>query len=144
MARFKADMPDDLMKQLSKVSGGKMPQEMLKAGADVVLGNIKQNMPDAIRHSSGMMSCLYETKVYSTPSDNSINIKIGFDGYFFNSKGKKTPAPLVANVFEYGRSGKSFPKQPFMRKSFNRQQITEAMKNVQKKYISGGDDSEQS
>ena len=55
--------------------------------------------------------------------------KIGFYGYFINHRGKRTPAPLVANMFEYGRS--NFLKRPFFRKSFNEQQIFRAMKKQQ-------------
>ena len=139
MAKFRADLPGELMKQLSELESGEMPSEMLKAGAEVVRENIEKNLPDGIKNSEGMMSCLSETKVYSTPSDDALNIKVGFSGYFINENGKKTPAPLVANVFEYGRSDRRFPKQPFMRKSFSKKQITAAMNEVQKKYIPGGD-----
>ena len=50
-------------------------------------------------------------------------------------KTQSVPAPLVANVFEYGRSTSEFPKQPFMRKSFNKAAITKAMEAAQKKFI---------
>ena len=66
-------------------------------------------------------------------------------GYFMNSKqetfshinenGEAVPAPLVANVFEYGRSGEPFPKQPFIRKSFKKSAIQKAMEKEQKKYL---------
>jgi len=138
MAGFKADIPEELMKQLSKLEKGTMPQEMLKAGAEEVMSSIRANVPQGIRDSD-MMSCLSETEIYETPTDGGVNIKVGFSGYFTNEKGKKTPAPLVANLYEYGRSNAPFPKQPFMRRSFNRQRINAAMKAVQNKYIPGGD-----
>ena len=84
-----------------------------------------------------MMKCLKITKTYKTPSDDGINTKVGFFGYFKNENGRLTPAPLVANVFEYGRSNLPFPKQPFMRKSFKKKEIEDAMLKAQKQ-ASGG------
>ena len=43
----------------------------------------------------------------------------------------------VANMFEYGSSKKNYPKHPFFRKSFKKEQIMQAMKEAQKK-LSGG------
>jgi hypothetical protein len=88
-----------------------------------------------MKSSPQLMACLCTTRPYETPSDDAINMKVGFAGYFTNEDGEKTPAPLVANVFEYGRSNSPFPKQPFMRKSFNKAAITKAMEQAQKKYI---------
>ena len=99
--------------------------EMTKAGAEVVESNILASLPKGIRNSK-MMDCLKITKTYKTPSDDGINTKVGFYGYFENEDGKIVPAPLVANVFEYGRSNSPFPKQPFMRKSFKKAQIEKA------------------
>jgi hypothetical protein len=79
------------------------------------------------------MKCLKITKTYKTPTDEGINTKVAFYGYFINSKGKEVPAPLVVNVFEYGQSGKK--KKPFIRKSFNKKDIEKAMLEVQEKYI---------
>jgi hypothetical protein len=62
-------------------------------------------------------------------------MKVGFAGYFKNENGEAVPAPLVANVFEYGRSGEPFPKQPFIRKSFKKSAIQKAMEKEQKKYL---------
>ena len=138
MARFKMEIPKEVIDEILKVhdNADEIFGEMTQAGADVVLGNIKNNVPDGIRKSP-MMDCLGKTKVYKTPSDDGINTKIAFYGYFTNENGAKTPAPLVANVFEYGRSGSPFPKQPFMRKSFKKAQIEKAMLEAQKK-ASGG------
>ena len=58
-------------------------------------------------------------------------------GYFKNENGKETPAPLVANMFEYGSRKRKYPKHPFFRKSFKRAQIMKAMEDAQKK-LSGG------
>ena len=138
MAKFKMELPRDVLEEFEKIEdscedifGG-----MCKAGADVVLRNVRNNAPSGIRESK-MMECLTESKVYKTPSDDGINVKVAFYGYFVNEDGVKTPAPLVGNVFEYGRSGLKFPKHPFMRASFNEGQIESAMRKAQQE-LSGG------
>jgi hypothetical protein len=138
MAKFKMELPKDIIEQMEKVEANceEIFGEMTKAGAEVVMRNIKSNVPHGIRNSD-MMKCLIMTDVYKTPSDDGINTKVAFYGYFQNENGVKTPAPLVGNVFEYGRSGLKFPKQPFMRQSFNASQIESAMLKAQKK-ASGG------
>ena len=138
MAKFEMQLPDEIMKDIQKVytNSDKIFGEMTKAGAQVVNENIRANVPKSIRNSK-MMDCLKITKVYKTPSDDGINTKVGFYGYFVNEEGKTVPAPLVANVFEYGRSNLPFPKQPFMRKSFKKGDIEQAMLKAQKR-ASGG------
>lgn len=139
MARFEMEIPNDIIKQMEQVSNDceKIFGEMTKAGAEVVYKNIKASVPKGIRDSE-MMDCLKVTDVYKTPSDDGINTKVAFYGYFTNDNGVKTPAPLVANVFEYGRSNApQFQKHPFMRKSFKKKQIEEAMLKAQKD-ASGG------
>ena len=138
MAKFEMQLPDAIMKDFQKIydNSEEIFGEMTKAGADVVNNNIKANLPQSIRNSK-MMDCLRITKTYKTPSDDGINTKVGFYGYFQNENGETVPAPLVANVFEYGRSNSPFPKQPFMRKSFKKAQIEQAMLDAQRK-ASGG------
>ena len=138
MAKFEMELPTEIMKDIQKVynNSDKIFGEMTKAGAEVVESNIRANVPKSIRNSK-MMDCLKITKVYKTPSDDGINTKVGFYGYFVNEEGKTVPAPLVANVFEYGRSNLPFPKQPFMRKSFKKGDIEQAMLKAQKR-ASGG------
>ncbi len=136
MAKFKAELPNDLIKQLGRLEKDteKMLAEMTEAGADVVLGNIKANVPSSW-HSSNIMKCLKVTKSYKTPSDDGINTKVAFYGYFVNKNGERVPAPLVANVTEYGRKNGKYQKRPFLRKSFKKAQIVKAMEKVQSKYI---------
>jgi len=138
MAKFEMQLPTEIMKDFQKIynDSEKIFGEMTKAGAEVVEGNIRANLPQSIQKSK-MMDCLKITKTYKTPSDDGINTKVGFYGYFQNEDGKTVPAPLVANVFEYGRSNSPFPKQPFMRKSFKKGQIEQAMLKAQKQ-ASGG------
>lgn len=138
MAKFNAELPNDIIKQFGKLEKDtdKMLKEMTEAGAKVVLNNVKASVPSSW-HSSNIMKCLKVTKSYKTPSDDGINTKVAFYGYFYNSNGERIPAPLVANVTEYGRRSGHYPKKPFMRKSFKKAQITKAMQAVQDKYIKG-------
>jgi len=138
MARFESILPTDLIKQFEtlEVNTEKMLGEMVEAGAEVARQNIEAKMPSALRESLGSDNIIV-SRVYKTPSDDGINCQAMIVGYFTNKNGEKIPAPLVANVFEYGRSNSPFPKQPFFRQSFNKGQIEKAMLRVQEKYIKG-------
>ena len=105
MARFDVELPNDLIKQFEAldVDAEKMLGNMTQAGAEVVYRNVMSNMPKSFK-GSNIMKCLQKTKVYKTKSDDGINTKIAFYGYFINKRGVETPAPLVANVFEHGTS----------------------------------------
>lgn len=138
MAKFTMELPTEIMKDFEKVysNSEKIFGGMTKAGAEVAYSNIRSNIPNHFR-GSNIMNCMKITKVYKTPSDDGINTQVGFYGYFVNEDGKRTPAPLVANMFEYGSSKRKYPKHPFLRKSFNKRQIEKAMLEAQKK-LSGG------
>lgn len=144
MAKFVMTLPDEIIKDLDLVykNTDKMLGEMTKAGAEVVIHNIKANAPQTIKESP-IFNKLKTSKVYKTPTDDGVNTKAAFffgngdDGYFINRNGKKTPIPLVLNMFEYGSSKREYPKHPFIRKSFNKSQIESAMTKVQKKYLKG-------
>ena len=139
MPEFKAELPNDIIKQLETLEKDteKMLGEMTEAGAKIVLQNIKAALPSSF-YSSDIIKCLKITRVYKTPSDDGVNTKVAFYGYFTDKDGRKKPAPLVANVYEYGRSGAPFPKKPFLRRAFKKDQIEKAMKAVQEKYIPKG------
>lgn len=134
MAKFNSELPNDLIKEFEQLDldTEKMMGEMTKAGAEAVYRKVLKNIPKSFI-SSNIMKCLYKTKVYKTPSDDGINTKVAFDGYFINKRGIEEPAPLVANVFEHGTS--TVKKQPFMRKSFSKREIEAEMKKVQEKYL---------
>ena len=136
MAKFKMELPKELMDDFKKLNSNyeEIFGAMTKAGADVVHQNIIANVPESFKKSK-IMNCLKVTKTYKTVSDDGINTKVGFYGYFENHKGEVVPAPLVANVFEYGSS--TVEKKPFLRKSFKKKQIEDAMLKAQKK-ASGG------
>lgn len=138
MAKVVVDIDDSVLKDISYIDkqfdhifGG-----MTKAGAEVVYKNVIANLPESLR-SSGFSSHVKLSKVYKTPSDDGINTKVMITGYFINKDGRKTPAPLVANMFECGSSKKKYPKRPFFRKSFKKSQIKKAMEEAQKN-LSGG------
>ena len=141
MAKFEMNLPTDLIKTFDElnVETQQMLEEMTQEGAKTVLANVRANVPAGF-HSSGIMKCLKITRPYYTPSDGGRNTKVAFYGYFMNKNGKKsykTPAPLVCNLFEYGRSNSPYPRHPFMRKSFKKGQIEAAMMKVQDRYIRG-------
>ena len=142
MPKFKSELPTDIIKSFEKLQKNteKMISEMVEAGAKVPLSNAKNNAPDYLRDN------IKVTRVYKTPSDDGINQKVIISGYFYSKHNKKSvPAPLIANVLEYGKSTRhkistgsstgQMPKRPFFRKSFKKAQITQAMEEVQKKYI---------
>lgn len=138
MAKLVMNINDSVLKDISYIDkqfdhifGG-----MTKAGAEVVYKNVISALPEPLR-SSGFSSHVKLSKVYKTPSDDGINTKVMITGYFINKDGRKTPAPLVANMFEYGSDKRNYPKQPFFRKSFKKSQIMKAMEEEQKK-LSGG------
>nr|DAE53604.1 MAG TPA: hypothetical protein [Caudoviricetes sp.] len=138
MAKIIGDIDDSVLKDISYIDkqfdhifGG-----MTKAGAEVVYKNVISALPEPLR-SSGFSSHVKLSKVYKTPSDDGINTKVMITGYFINKDGRKTPAPLVANMFEYGSDKRNYPKQPFFRKSFKKSQIKKAMEAAQKN-LSGG------
>ena len=151
MASFDEQLPTELLEQFEFLD--KNTDTMLKAmtreGAKKVLANVKANVPASF-HSSGIMKCLKMTRSYKTPSDDGINTKVAFYGYFKcqddavnryfqKHRGDNVPAPLVCNLFEYGRShGAPYPRHPFMRRSFVSSEIESAMKKVQDKYLPKG------
>ena len=143
MAKFKMELPDQILKDFERIYGGtdKIFGGMTKAGAEVVYTRVKANVPAAFRDSD-IMKTMRLSKQYKTPTDDGINTQVMFDGYFYTKPdkyGKRylTPAPLVCNMFEYGSSKLKYPKHPFFRKSFNKAAIEKAMLEAQKS-LSGG------
>lgn len=138
MPKFELQLPNEIIKDIQRIQNNTdaIFGEMTRAGAEVVEKNILANVPQGIRKSK-MMDCLKVTKTYKTPSDDGINTKVGFFGNFIDEDGRAKKSEVVGNVFEYGRSNLPFPKQPFMRKSFKKKEIEQAMLKAQKK-ASGG------
>ena len=149
MAKFKMELPNDLIKEMQSLEKNteKMMGEMTRAGAETVLSNVKANVPNP-----KMASYVKLTRTYKTPTDEGINTKVYFSGYipFSNPKRKYftrrsgrniyrstegVAVDFLAKVYEYGRSSAPFPKKPFFRKSFKKSQIESAMERVQEKYL---------
>lgn len=141
MARFKAELPNDLIKVFDELETNtpEMMGEMCKAGATVVYNKVVANLGKAFKKTDTLLKGLKITRVYRTPSDDGINVHIGFYGYEKGSKPTKrhpkgTPIPLIAMAREYGtKSGEK--KKPFFRKSFAKKDIEQAMMEVQNRYI---------
>ena len=149
MAKFKCELPNELIKELAKLEQNtpKMMEEMTKAGAEVVFKNVKSNMKSSFKDSAKLEPYLRITKSYRT-KDGSVNTKIAFYGYYkkgsksfkvTSKKGKEysydgVPVPLIVRAREFGSSSGE-TKKPFFRKSFNKSQIESEMLKVQKKYI---------
>lgn len=143
MAKFQSELPNDLIKDLEKLGNEceKMIGEMTQAGAEVAYKLIKSNLASAFKSTKSLEQGLKITKVYKTSSDDGINTYVGFYGYVKDSKKTKrhpygTPIPLIAMAREYGTS-RGEAKKPFMRKSFKKKEIEQAMLKVQNKYIKG-------
>lgn len=143
MAYFDAEVPKEVLKSLEKLENccEKMFGEMTKAGAEVVYKNVKSNMKSAFKTTKSLEKGLKITKVYKTPSDDGINVYVGFYGYDTDNKPtikhpQGTPIPLIAQAREYGTS-KGEMKKPFFRKSFKKTQIEQEMLKTQEKYIKG-------
>ena len=136
MARFDEQLPTELIKQFEtlELNTEEMLGEMVKAGAEIARQNIEAKMPDNFFYALGADNIIL-SRVYKTPSDDGINCQAMIVGYFINRNGERIPAPLVANMFEYGSTKREYPKQPFFRQSFNKGQIESAMLKVQEKYI---------
>lgn len=142
MARFKTELPNDLIKEFESLGNNteKMMSEMTKAGAEVVYKLVKSNMSKSFKTTKSLEKGLKMTKVYKTPSTDGIGVYIGFYGYDTEKRTKQypngVPIPLIANAREYGTS-RGEAKKPFFRKSFNKKQVEQAMLQVQNKYIKG-------
>ena len=134
MAKFQSELPNELMKVFEDLETNcdEMFGEMCKAGAEAVYNNVLSNMGKAFKSTRSLMKGLKITKVYKTPSDDGINVHVGFYGYTEDG----VPIPLIALAREYGTS-KGEEKKPFFRKSFKKKEIEQAMQEVQDKYIKG-------
>ena len=139
MAKFNAELPRDLIEVFEdlETNSSVMMGEMCKAGARVVYDKVVSGLGKAFKSTESLLKGLKITKVYETPSDDGINVHIGFYGYDgepTNQYPKGTPIPLKAMAREYGTS-RGEKKKPFFRKSFAKKDIEQAMLEVQNRYI---------
>ena len=139
MAKFNAELPNDLLKTFEDLEADapQMMGEMCKAGAEVVYNKVVKNLGKAFKSTETLIKHLKITKVYKTPTDDGINVHIGFYGYDgvpTKQHPQGTPIPLKAMAREYGTSSGE-AKKPFFRKSFAKKDIEQAMMEVQNRYI---------
>ena len=140
MAKFTAELPNDLMQVFSELETNAeiMMGEMCQAGAEVVHKKVVSNLSGAFKSTGSLMKGLKVTRVYKTPSDEGINVHIGFYGYDTDKTSKAhpkgVPIPLIAMAREYGTS-RGERKKPFLRKSFSKGEIEQAMMEVQNQYL---------
>ena len=144
MARFNAELPNDLMKVFEELETNApiMMGEMCRAGAEVVYNKVKKNLGNSFKRTATLLKVLKITKVYETPSDDGINVHVGFYGYNKDKVTKEhpkgVPIPLIAMAREYGTHGGEWEeKKQFLRKSFSKKDIERAMMEVQDRYIKG-------
>ena len=142
MAKFNSELPSDLLKEFENLetNAEMMMGEMCQAGAEVVHGKVVANLGKSFQSTKSLLKGLKITKVYKTPTDDGINVHIGFYGYdtdkVTKAHPKGVPIPLIAMAREYGTS-RGEKKKPFLRKSFKKSEIEQAMLKVQEKYIKG-------
>ena len=153
MAKFELEVPKEIIDQVKELEFNttKMMEEMTRAGAKTVEHNIKNNIKRSFNNYNELLKHLKITKTYKTLSDGAINTKVAFYGYYKTNKkfklnknsknGRKNtyeyngiPIPLIINAREYG-SSHGEKKRPFIRPSFNKKQVNEAMLKIQEKYI---------
>ena len=134
MAQFNQQLPNDLIKEFEQlaIATPKMMGAMTKAGAETVKSIAENNLSKSFKSTDRLKKCLFVSKTYRTPSDDSINNKVMIYGYL--DEKKKHPAPLVALAREFGTS-RGEAKKPFFRKSFKKDAIENAMKQEQDKYL---------
>ena len=82
MAKFQAELPNDLIKVFDELETDAeiMMGEMCKAGATVVYNKVVSGLGRAFKSTDSLLKGLKITKVYETPSDEGINVHVGFYG----------------------------------------------------------------
>lgn len=140
MARFSGELPNDVIRDLQARDrdAPTMMGQMVVAGGNTVIGNVRANLGRSFQTTRSLLQGLKITRVYKTPSDGGINVKIGFYGYSRTRRSKKypqgIPIPLIAAAREYGTSSGEAAR-PFFRRSFKKGEIDAAMQKVHDRYI---------
>ena len=155
MAKFDMEVPNDVINKFQELDRNfdKIFGEMVEKAGQHVYSLVMANMKSVFKTTKSLEKGLKVTRVYKTPSDDGINVHIGFYGYAdsdkpvkittTSKKGKKytyersgVPIPLIAIAREYGTS-RGEAKKPFFRKSFKKKEIEAVMQSVEDKYIKG-------
>ena len=134
MAKIDMELPNDVINKFQELdrNSDKIFGEMVEKAGEYVYQLIRANMTRVFDSTNSLEKGLKKTRIYKTPSDDGINMHIGFYGY--NDKG--IPIPLIAMAREYGTSSGE-AKKPFLRKSFKKKEIEAVMQSVENKYIKG-------
>lgn len=134
MARFDVEVGNDIVHEMERlqIDAPKVFGEMVDAGADTVLRNMRSNMRASFKTTRSLEQGLRKTRVYKTPSDGGVAVKVVFSGY--NDKG--VPVPLIASARDRGTK-RGEAKRPFFRKSFNKTTIEGAMRRIEPRLFKG-------
>ena len=134
MAKFDVELGNDILKGIEKMErkADDVMGEMVEAGAEVVLRNIRGNMRSSFKTVRSLEEGLGKTRVYKTPSDDGVAVQVGFRGY----NRKDVPIPLIAGAREKGTS-RGEQRKTFFRRSFKRSAIESAMKAKEPKLFEG-------
>ena len=134
MAKIDMELPNDVINKFQELdrNSDKIFGEMVEKAGESVYQLIRANMNRVFDSTKSLEKGLKKTRIYKTPSDDGINMHIGFYGY--NDEG--IPIPLIAMAREYGTSSGE-AKKPFLRKSFKKKEIEAVMQSVEDKYIKG-------
>lgn len=134
MARFNAELGNDILVGIQNMEkkADKVMGEMVEAGADVALRNVRANMRASFKTTRSLEQGLRKTRVYKTPSDDGINVKVGFSGY----NDRDVAVPLIAIAREKGTK-RGERRKPFFKKAFNKSAIESAMKRIEPKLFEG-------
>lgn len=133
MAKFSAELPNELIRQFEDlIDGGadQMMEEMVEEGAKYVYSVVDRNMRRVFKTTRSLEQGLKLAKAKHDPNSDSVYARVKFEDY----NDKNVPIPLIVLAREYGTSSGE-QKKPFFRTAFKRGKITDVMISVQKKYI---------
>lgn len=110
---IKIKFPEELMINLEKLANeaDKIVEKSLKAGAEIVEGQIRTNLKNSLKgESSGqLLEALGTSPVKPNNKIDGWDIKIGFN----EPRKDGTSNAMIANILEYGKKGQT--AKPFLK-----------------------------
>lgn len=110
---IKVKFPEELMINLEKLANeaDKIVEKSLKAGAEIVEGQIRTNLKNSLKgESSGqLLEALGTSPVKPNNKIDGWDIKIGFN----EPRKDGTSNAMIANILEYGKKGQA--AKPFLK-----------------------------
>lgn len=110
---IKVKFPEELMINLEKLANeaDKIVEKSLKAGAEIVEGQIRTNLKNSLKgESSGqLLEALGTSPVKPNNKIDGWDIKIGFN----EPRKDGTSNAMIANILEYGKKGQT--AKPFLK-----------------------------